>query len=238
MEILGGAIGNVQTIYNQDNSDKEVGKITMEQVASLPFYIKLWTPYDYDAGVLMIQSYTNYSVTSLVKNELKKFFREKGVTLSFSNFIPKKIKEDYLNKSNVYEMRIIKDYLSEGKRELLNPLFSEYENLKIEIKITGFNTKINTFWEKIFKGRSKNKLIGSDLKDLEIDDENNYEIKAYYKDEEGHRAHVGIKNVYDIKPTIFLPDEIKEENNHFDFNKIIQHTDSILNQIQIEINYK
>mgnify|MGYP000414473988 CR=1 FL=1 len=59
------------------------------------------------------------------------------------------------------------------------------------------------------------------MEDLDISEQNGYEIKAYYKDENGHQANVGFNNKIDIAPTIFLPDEIKSlETHHFDYEKI------------------
>lgn len=237
-DILGGAIGSVQTIYNQDNANEPIAEITETQVASLPFYLKLWTPYDHNSGILMVQSYTNYTVTELVKRKLRDLFKTYGYTLIVTTFIPKIIKEEYLKKSKVYQLAIINNKVSRGKREILNPIFAEYENLKIEVRITGFKEPVTRFWERLRNDKKANQLIGANLDDLDINDENNYEIKAYYKDENNHKANVNIKDISKFSPTIFLPDELKQENNHFDFDKIKKYTDGMLKQIQDEIKYK
>lgn len=237
-EVLGGHIGSVQTIYNQDDSESEVGKIEFNQIASLPFFIKIWTPFDHNAGVLMIQSYSDYTVSDLIKITLRQFFADYGFTLTFFPYTPEVIKNEYLKKSHVYEMKIINDKVSRGKRKLLNPIFADFPNLKIEVKVSGFKSDVTEFWNAL-KGKKKHKLIGANLEDLDISEENGYEIKAYYKDEEGHRANVGLRNTFDIAPTIFLPEQIKkDETHHFDFEKIKKFTDGILNQIKLEIGYK
>ncbi len=236
-EVLGGSIGSVQTIYNQNDADNEVGKINIDQIASLPFYIKLWTPIDHCSGILMIQNYSDYTVADLIKITLKRFFAEYGFTLFISSFTPEVIKKEYLKKSHVYEMKIINDKITRGKRKLLNPIFADFPNLKVEVKVSGFQSEVKEFW-KALKGNKKQKLIGANLEDLDISEQNGYEIKAYYKDENGHRANVGIRNTFDIAPTIFLPDEVKmPETHHFDFKKIIKFTDGILDQIKKEIGY-
>ena len=237
-DILGGDIGTVQTIYNQDNADKPVGKITEKQIASLPFYLKLWTPYDHNSRILMVQSYTGYTVTALVKMKLKELFKKYGYTLIITPFIPEIVKKEYLKNSKVYELAIINNKISRGKRELLNPIFAEFDKLKIEIRITGFKKDVNNFWD-IFKKKKnkKNKLIGANLDDLDIDENNGCEIKAYYKDKQGHRANVNMRDLTKVSPTIFLPDEMKEENNHFNFEEIKKYIDGMLEQIKDEINY-
>lgn len=234
-DILGGDIGTVQTIYNQDNADKPVGKITKKQIASLPFYLKLWTPCDHNSGILMVQNYTGYTVTALVKMKLKELFKEYGYTLIITTFIPKIVKEEYLKNSKVYELAIINNKISRGKRQLLNPIFAKFDKLKIKIRITGFEEDANNFWD-IFK-KKNNKLISANLDDLDIDENNGCEIKAYYKDKQGHRANVNMRDLTKVSPTIFLPDEMKEENNHFNFKKIKEYTDGMLEQIKDEINY-
>lgn len=237
-EIFGGSIGTLQTIFNQDNANDEIGKIQLNQIASLPFFIKLWTPFDHNSGILMIQSYSDHTVSELIKITLRKFITDYGFTLIFSPFTPQAIKDEYLKKSHVYEMKIINDNVSRGKRKLINQVFAEEQNLKITITVSGFKQNVTDFWDK-FKGKGNHKLIGANLEDLDISEQNGYEIKAYYKDENGHQANVGFNNKIDIAPTIFLPDEIKSlETHHFDYEKIKKFTDEILDNIKQEIGYK
>lgn len=236
-EILGGNIGNLQTIFHQDNADEEVGKIGLDEIASLPFFIKLWTPFDHNSGILMIQSYTDHTVSNLIKITLRNFFADYGFTLIYSPFTPQIIKDDYVNKSHVYEMKIINDNVSRGKRKLINPIFADEQNLKITITVSGFKHSIKDFWTDL-NSLGASKVIGANLEDLDISEQNGYEIKAYYKDEEGHLANVGIKNTLDINPTIFLPDSIiSEETQHFDYEKIKAFTDELLNKVKLEIGY-
>ena len=236
-EVFGGNIGSLQTIYNQDNAVEEIGRVELDQIASLPFFIKLWTPLDHNSGILMIQSYSDYTVSDLIKTTLRKFITDYGFTLIFSPFTPQEIKEEYLKKSHVYEMKIINDNISRGKRKLINPIFADEENLKITVTVSGFKHDVEDFWNKI-KGGGAKKLIGANLEDLDISEQNGYELKAYYKDENGYLANVGMRNTLDITPTIFLPDEIKsDETHHFDYEKIKKFTDGILSKIKQEIGY-
>lgn len=237
-EIFGGSIGNLETIYDLNNAIEEKGKIGLDQIASVPFFVKLWTPFDHNSGILMIQSYSDYTVSELFKIVLRKFITGYGFTLVYSPFTPKDIKDQYLKNSHVYEMKIIKDNISRGKRKIINPIFADEKNLKITVTVSGFKHNVTDFWSKL-KGQGINRLIGANLEDLDISEQNGYDLKAYYKDEEGHLANVGIKKTLDITPTIFLPDEIKSnETHHYDYVKIKKFTDGILNKIKKEIGYK
>lgn len=237
VEMWGGTIGSLQLIFNQDNADEEIGKIGLDEIASLPFFAKLWTPFDYNSGILMVQSYTDHTVSNLVKIIFKEFIKSYGFTLSITPFTPKAIKEEYINNSHVYEIKMINDKVSRGKRALINPLFADEQNLKITVTVSGFKHDVNDFWKNI-KGFGAEKVISANLDDLDMSEEAEYNIKAYYKDGNGHLANVGIKNVYDISPTIFLPEEIiSGDTRHFDFDMIKNHTDRILELIKTEIGY-
>lgn len=236
-EISGGSIGSLQTIFNQDNAVEEIGRIELNQIASLPFFLKLWTPFDNNSGILMIQNYTDHTVADLIKITLKKFIAEYGFTLVISPFIPNAVKQDYIAKSHVYEMKIINDNISRSKRKLINPIFADENNLKVTVTISGFKKDVKNFWGNL-KKQKKTKLIGANLEDLDISEENGYEIKAYYKDENGHKANVAIRNTFDLAPTIFLPEELKSpQTHHFDYKKIKKYTDGILETIKQEIGY-
>ncbi len=235
-ELFGGNLGNEQVIYDQTDSSIQKGKVGSNQIASLPFYFKIWTPMDYTTGVLMVQSYSNYTITDLVKSNITKFFNNYDYSLIINPFVPEVIKEQYLKNSQVYKLNILKDGITKGKRKLINPLFAEFENLKITISVSGFKEDVSTFWSKL--KRDKQGFIGSNLEDFDIKEQDDYEIKAYYKDEDGHKANVGIKRNTEIAPTIFLPDNMKKEkSNHYEYDKIKKHTDAILQNIQKEIGY-
>lgn len=161
-EISGGNIGSLQTIFNQDNAVEEIGRIELDQIASLPFFIKLWTPFDHNSGILMIQNYTDHTVADLIKITLKKFIAEYGFTLIISPFVPDAVKKEYINKSHVYEMKIINDNISRNKRKLINPIFADENNLKITVTISGFKKDVSDFWSK-FKGKKETKLIGANF---------------------------------------------------------------------------
>lgn len=236
-EIFGGSIGNLETIYDLNNAIVEKGKIGLDQIASVPFFVKLWTPFDHNSGILMIQSYSDYTVSELFKFIFREFITGYGFTLVYSSFTPQIIKDEYLKNSHVYEMKIIKDNISKGKRKLINPIFAEEKNLKITVTVSGFKHNVQDFWDKL-RGKDSTNLIGADLEDLDISEQSGYDLKAYYKDEEGHRANVGFKKTLDIAPTIFLPEEIKsDETHHFDYVKIKKFTDDILADIKKEIAY-
>ena len=168
-EFVGGNTGSEQGVYAIENSKIQVDTINGDKIVSMPFYVKLWLPNDYTAGILMIQSYTDYTISRFAKAILQKFFAKYGVTLNIYTFIPKKNKDEFLSKSQVYELQVIKDRITKGKRHLINPIFTDFEKLKVTLSVTNFREPAKTFLNKLLGKRKKNEnLIGSDLSDFDI----------------------------------------------------------------------
>lgn len=238
-EFVGGNTGSEQGVYAIENSKIQVDTINGDKIVSMPFYVKLWLPSDYTAGILMIQSYTDYTISRFAKAIFQKFFAKYGVTLNIYTFIPKKNKDEFLAKSQVYELQVIKDRITKGKRHLINPIFTDFEKLKVTVSVTNFREPAKTFLNRLFGKRKKDEnLIGSDLSDFDIIERDDYDMKIFYIDPKGRKANINISNPEEIKPTIFLDDDIKETGSErFDFEKIKEHTDGILEQIKEEIGY-
>lgn len=233
-EVNGGPTDMEQTIYKCNNAKKKTGKLENDDIATLPFFFKLWTPYDHNTGVLMVQSYSNETITTLIKLHLTKFIQKFGYSLIITPYINKGLVDAYCERSNVYKVTYVKERLNKSKRQLINPIFTEFENLKVKIEVSGFKKSIMDFWDNF----NKHLPIGSNLSDFDIKEVDDYEVIAHYEDENGHKASTGIAKDYVIKPTIFLPDALKRANsNYYDFGKIAKYTQGILDQIKIEIQY-
>lgn len=234
-EILGGTTGIEQEVFKRKNAKDKTGDVNTTDVATLPFYFKIWTPFDYNTGVLMIQSYSTQTMTLLIKSNLSRYIQKYNYNLIFTSYIPDEVIEKYKKRSNVYKVAYVKDKLTKGKRKLINPIFAEYDNLKIKIEISGFKKSIEEFWDAFTKS---DKTIGSNLEDFDIKEEEDYEVIAYYKDDNGHKSNTSIAKDLKFQPTIFLPDTIKvKDKQYYDFEKIKNHTESILKTIKEKIKY-
>jgi len=91
--INGGNTGYGHQIYNILNNKKSVGEITEDQLASLPYYFKMWTPPDSQVGVIMIQSYSIGSVNSILLDFINQIFSKYGATFRRIIHIPKELRE-------------------------------------------------------------------------------------------------------------------------------------------------
>jgi hypothetical protein len=232
--INGGLTGIEQDIYDPSNSSLVENTIDKDKVSALPYYFKIWMPFDSSLGILMVQSYTEMGVTSLFLDKFKQFFKLKEYSFDYERHVPKDYKERFVKKSTIKEIALLKTKLSKKARTELNSLFTDFEGLKIKITITGFKLDVDKFKEGMEKGR----FVHSDLSSLEIGDESNYETVATYEDESGRESQARVSKNLDIFPTIVLNDNLKAAGKEFpDYIKIQNHTDSILEKIKVELDY-
>ena len=234
-EVIGGQTGIPQALFKQTNAVDSTGNVEIDDVTTLQYYLKLWTPIDHNTGVLMVQSYSNLSITDLIRSHLAQIFQKYNYNILFTAYVPAALKQEFKKKSNVYKIAFVKESLSKDKRKLLNPIFTEFESLKVKIEVSGFKKNINDFWDKFL---GENKYIKSNLEDLDIKENEDFKVIAYYKDSEGHKSNTTIEKNLEIKPTIFLDENIKISGTEFfDFEKLRKHTDYILDDIKKEIGY-
>ena len=236
-EVNGGPTNREQRIFERRNSKKSKGKVEDGDVVTSNFFIKLWLPVDHQSGVLMIQSYTTSNISELVRLHFTKFVQDKGFKLVPTSYYPKSFMEERNKRSNVISVSYVQDKLSKDSRRLINPLFADFEDLKVKIVVTGFRKSVSEFWAGFTKsGKALNTDI--DALDLKADDDN--KVVAIYEDEEGHTTTMN----YDQKRLrnfayYVLPEEVMiTGKNTYDFEKIAKHTNSILSSIQKEIKYR
>lgn len=236
-EINGGPTNREQSIFKRKNAKTKTWNVSDDDVVSSDFYIKLWLPYDYESGVLMIQSYSNANVSDLVKAHFRKFVQSRDFRVVVSSYFPKSFVEKRKRDSNVISVSYVKDNLPKGKLKLLNPLFAEYENLNVRIVVSGFNTPASEFMKK-FKGDGP--ALANDIDILEMKKDEQQNVLTTYRDVSGRTSVFKIdeERLRDFS-YIYLPEDINVDGkNTYDFDKIVAHTDDILETIKEEIGYK
>lgn len=232
--INGGNTGYKQNIFDILNNAKTVGKITEKQLASLPYYFKIWTPPDSQLGVLMIQSYGIGSINSILVSFLKKFFAKYGATFRKSIHIPKEIRDDYLKRGSVKKVTYTTTVENTATRKKFNRAYEDSDGLRVTITVEGLKKRsISSF----IRNFGKRNPIGIDLSEMGVDSPDDYETKLYYEDENGRKAHAKIHEKYEIAPTIVLPVEMIKKDKTTDFDKISAYTDQLLEKVKKEIDY-
>ena len=234
-EVYGGPTNREQSIYKQGNASKTINTVAADDVVSSKFYIKLWLPYDYSTGVLMIQSYTTSNISDLIRDQFAKFVQKYGFKLTITSYYPKSFMEERNKRSNVVAVSYVKDNLTRGKLKLIHPLFAEFDDLKIKIEISGFKTSVSDF-RRLFKNNGE--PLGTDINELGLRKED-VTVVAKYVDDEGRSTTMNIdeKRVRNFA-YYNLPDEVLQSGkNTYVFDEIKKHTDSILRSIKQEIGY-
>ena len=232
--INGGNTGYGHQIYDILDNEKTVGEISETQLASLPYYFKMWTPPDSQVGVIMIQSYSIGSIGSILIEFLTSIFAKYGASFRKIIHIPTELRESFLKRSSVKKVTFTSTIENRDSRKKFNRAFEDSEGLRVTISVEGLKKKnIKTFFESF----NKKNPIGIDLKELGIENEDDYETKFYYEDEDGRKAHAKIKDKFEIRPTIVLPIEVSNENKTPNLEQIIKFTDKLLEKVKTEINY-
>lgn len=235
-EVYGGPTNREQAIYKQKNAKKSTNTVATDDVVSSTFFIKMWLPYDFESGALMIQSYTTSNISDLVKVHFAKFVQKHQFRLIATSYYPKAFMDARNKQSNVVSVTYVKDKISKGSRRLINPLFAEFDDLRIRVEITGFRKSVSDFW-RLFK--KDGRTLGIDIDPLEMKKDDDITVVAKYVDEEGHTTTMNVDQerlrnfAYYILPEGVLIDG----KNTYDFESISKHTDSILETIQDEIGY-
>lgn len=233
--MIGGLTGIEQEVYKASSSEERQDTIAEDEVTALPYYFKIWMPYDSNLGVVMIQSYTETGVVSLVLDKIKHFFRSYNFFVSHNPFVDKEYKDKFKNLSTVDQLVLSKTHLSSEARGALNQLFASFEGLKVEIKLSGFNVSIDEFWQQI----DTQKPLDIDLSGFEINEREDYDVIAIYKDVSGKQSQARLSRNLDIMPTIILDSTLKETGKEYpNYESIQTHTNSILTKVKQEIGYE
>jgi hypothetical protein len=232
--INGGNTGYGHQIYDILDNGNTVGEISEKQLASLPYYFKMWTPPDSQVGVLMIQSYSIGSIGSILIDFLTKIFAKYGASFRRIVHIPTELRDSYLNRSSVQKVTFTSTIESRDSRKKFNRAFEDSDGLKITITVEGLKKKnISTF----FKDFNTKKPIGLDLPELGMENAEDYQTKIFYEDEYGRKAHATIRDKFKVQPTIVLPIEISNDNKTPNLKKITEFTDGLLEKVKKEISY-
>src|SRR5699024_1882770 len=128
--INGGNTGYGHQIYNILNNEETVGEVSEDQLASLPYYFKMWTPPNSQVGVLMVQSYGIGSINSLLLDFIKTIFSKYGATFKRIIHIPKELRENYIKRSSVKKVTFTSTIDNPDSRKKFNRAFEDSDGLK------------------------------------------------------------------------------------------------------------
>lgn len=230
----GGKHGRNRSLSQVDDKTKKT-PIGTKNIVTDRFYFLIYTPLDHSEAILMVQGYSEIKISDVFRDYLIKYFKfEKELVSKVEPFVPKSLKDKYLNAAVFKSMKFTddwsirpdfegaltqKDYEIEVKIEIIDK-----SDKKIPYK--KFREMINTFGKSIFR------LEGSkDKKLLEFDDK-----KATMESKKRTKS-INFNNEDEVFPTILLEDEgIKINDGGVpDFDQINLYCRELLKEITEEV---
>lgn len=229
--VEGGKYGLRRDAADIDDKDGERTSIDENKAILDKFYFMLYTPFHYNVGVLLIQSYTEETVQSSFKNILKDFFGLSGYFFYpyIEPFVPKKFVETYKRSAKVkmftYATKKVITYRENNHSE-----GNEFEitiQLKPKNRIDAEESTINNYLKSI------NNFF---FQEKPLDEMNK---KVFMNDSENRSTSYDVeKEMSSIKPTIYLEDvgiTIDENTKLPDFEELKSYCYNLLEEIKSEV---
>ena len=230
--LKGGLTGIERGVYDNDDIANVESTIDHQQVTTLPHYFLLWLPYKSDFGFLLLQNYTDSSLSKVFLEKLIKYFRDVRVTFRKNTYVSEERKKSFLDRSYVYKASIIKTRPNRSARKKFNEALADEEKLRFEINVTGFKQRVGDFLRNFTQ-------LSSNLQDLDIENEDDYTTKLFYEDEAGRRSNAILEAPGLILPSIIIPESVKQTGSDFpDKDRIHEFCLTELDKIKSEIGAK
>lgn len=187
-----------------DIADKDSRKqIDTSEAVLDKFYIMLNTPYNQTEGYLLVQSYTESSITESIKKALYKVFMfdDKYFQPDFSPFVPKSFVEKFEKESTVRLFSY--DTILGVSPCLRDDIDSEGRSFNVRIELSPLDKNIRpgtSYMETIIEALGELLFNGKRLSETSR--------KIYIEDGNKRKVNYDVeKELKSIRPTIYLEDE-------------------------------
>ncbi|MBT0560463.1 hypothetical protein J5308_07060 [Riemerella anatipestifer] len=227
--VEGGAYGKKRRKTSTTNKHLK-SEVTERDAITDDFYFLIYTPLESDKSILLIQSYTDDNIDSVMKKFWKNFlthpslFRQPSIT----KYIPKNIIEDFKNGATISNLTYSTEIPSTSL--LGSSIDFQTRNFKVTVKIepTKDGITYSEFDEIITP------IENSMFKNLRLGVFN--KKKGALKDNEtGKSSPFQLDNNFAIKPSIILSKYITINHDDSDFIRIKDYCFEILENIKQEV---
>ncbi len=228
---LGGNTGQKYDVY--DNTDATITTHTIQptEVASLPFFFKIWFPKDFNTGVLIVQRYSTNTCLSLFKKRLYEFFQSLGFNFTASKIIPEAKKNEFLESCNIFKIGIT------WKRNIDSSLKPQLD-LMHKSRVSSEIRNISLSAKRLISDIRYRRKVTSEVNELLPQyDPSLYDMKFYYINSKGQAAHSTLDNLECLLPSICLGDECMNTDGTPDWDMVERIADSYLNLIKDDLRY-
>lgn len=229
--IKGGRYGQNRSIGYTNNPKKKYTKVAQTDIVMDTFYFLLYTPFKSNKGVLMIQSYTDDQINDVFINWLKENLSGKGYFRpTMETYCPTKLQEEFKNSSAVRELKFTKDILISGI-ETEDGISTEEFSINISIRAKDEGKKISKFQSFVKTARALR--FGKKENPLPLEDFNK-QIGVLYNG--SHQSSFELDGAINIKPTIYLKEKIKLQDDETpDWKSLHDYCLDLLEEIKDEV---
>jgi hypothetical protein len=137
--LKGGHYGRKRDYADLENKAQRQD-LKKESVVNDLFYFNLYTPLDNNEGILMVQGYTEFKISDIIKDFLKIYFCNDDIKCDFSFYTPESLKEKYLNGAKFSSMEFSTGWVINGDFE---DDFPDNYELQVNIEIIDKNKKVS-----------------------------------------------------------------------------------------------
>lgn len=226
----GGNTGSQYDVYSNGDATQSTHTIMPTEVTTQEFFFLLWLPRDFNAGVLLLQRYSNSTCLAIIKKRLNDVFRDFGFKTSFSKVVPSWHRDKFLDDCTIYAIDVKHDSdLEDGINPNVNLLkkgkwTSKFTNLSIQAK-------------KLAEDKSMQRKLSQEIAEIDSSfDSSKHKLIFHYIDSNAQKASSTIEELECLLPSVKLPD-ICIQNESPNWTEIENICKSYLEFIKKDLKY-
>ena len=228
---LGGNTGQQYDVYNNEDASTVTHVVKPSEVASLPFFFKIWFPKNFNTGVLVVHRYSTNTCLGLFKKRLSELFSTLGYKLNTQKFVPKDKVEEFLDNCNIFKIGIT---WKKGLDNSLKPEVDLLQGNSFSSAITGISLPAS----KLISDLVYRRKVTSEISSLYPEyDETLHNLTFYYVDSKGQKANSTIDALECLLPSISLGATCVNSDNTPNWEEIKTIADVYIDLIKKDLKY-
>lgn len=228
---VGGNTGQQYDVYNSDDATQITHVVQPTEVASLPFFFKLWFPKDFNSGVLVVQRYSTNTCLGLFKRRLVDYFRNMGYKFNAIKFVPEDKRNEFLENCTISQIGIS---WKKGLESTLKPQVRLLKNNSFSHKIK----HISLSAQKILTDSAYRHEVFKEISTLYSQyDPSLHDLKFYYVDLKGQSASSTLEQLESLLPSVSLGITCVNPDNTPNWGAIEKVANSYIELTKFDLKY-
>ena len=228
---LGGNTGQQYDVYNNEDSSTATHVVKPTEVASLPFFFKIWLPKEFNTGVLVVHRYSTNSCFGLFKKRLSELFSSFGYKFNTHKFVPKDKIDEFLENCNIFKIGIS---WKKGLDNSLKPQVDLLQGNSFSSAITGISLPASRLISDLVYRHKVTSEISAIYPEY---DESLHNLTFYYLDSKGQKAQSTIDALECLLPSISLGATCVNSDNTPNWDEIKKVADVYIELIKKDLKY-